>query len=380
MSSCSFSPSLCHIDLGCLGRNFKKLGAPEALLPVIKSDAYGHGLMPVARTLDKCGCVNFAVGTVDEGVLLRKSGFSQRIVPLLGALTAEEWRKSYQYKLLTPVIDQESLKTAAHICPSHSVFPIAIALNTGMGRLGFAQDDMPDLIEGLHRYPNLKPELVFSHYACADMPEEEIYTHAQTERFLSMTNALRAFYPDLIRSLNNSAALLNDRASQWELSRPGICLYGGNPFFGTTQADQVPNFEWAMSVSAPILQVRKLKMGQSVSYGRIFTAPHAMTVAVIGIGYATGFARALSNKADVLIAGRRCAQIGRVCMGMIMADVTPLKTIEPGDLAWIMGGDAYLGERAITADELASEIGTISYELLCLFGATNERVYHGADF
>ena len=375
MSSCTFSPSLCHIDLGCLGRNFKKLGQPETLLPVIKADAYGHGLLPVARMLDKCGCLNFAVGTVPEGCMLRKSGFSQRIVPLQGALNSEEWRQSYHYKITTPIVDLPSLKAAAAICPSHSVLPIAIALNTGMGRLGFAQEDLPDLLEGLHRHPNLKPELVFSHYACADMPDEAIYTHAQSERFLSMTNALRAFYPDLIRSMDNSAACLHDGPSPFELSRPGISLYGGNPFFGTSLAQKGQGFEWVMSVSAPILQVRKLKPGQSVSYGRIFTAPHNMTIAVIGIGYANGFARALSNKADVLIAGRRCPQIGRVCMGMIMADISRLKSVEPGDLAWILGGSGFLGEPPITADELASEIGTISYELLCLFGSTNERIY-----
>ena len=376
MSSCTFSPSRCHIDLDCLARNFKKMGEPNKLLPVIKADAYGHGLMAVARILDKCGCLNFAVGTVDEAVMLREAGFSQRIVPLMGAISNDEWRKSYEYRITTPIVDSHSLKVALSACPSNATLPIAIALNTGMGRLGFSREDLPDLIEGLHRNSNLKPELVFSHYACADMPEEEIYTHGQYERFLDMTNALRAFYPDLLRSLNNSAAFLHDGASQWELSRPGISLYGGNPFFGTSKTSLGANFEWVMSVSAPIVQVHRLKCGQSVSYGRIFTASHDMTVAVLGIGYANGFARALSNKADVLIAGRRCPQIGRVCMGMILVDVSRIKTVEPGDLAWILGGEAYLGERAITADELASEMGTISYELLCLFGATNERVYH----
>ncbi|MBO4336306.1 MAG: alanine racemase [Desulfovibrio sp.] len=376
MSECYFSPSCCHIDLGALTRNFFRMGDPSGLLPVIKSDAYGHGLMPVARTLDKAGAQHFAVGCVSEGCALRKAGFHQQIVPLLGAQTQEDWNLSFAYHLTTPILDMESLKLAALACPDHRVFPVAIACNTGMGRLGFSAHEMPDLIEGLRRHPMLKPVLALSHLACADMPEETIYTLAQQERFRSMTNALRAFFPNLARSLNNSAGLQNLPDSRFELCRPGITLYGGNPFAGTAWEAKASDFEWVMSVSAPVLQVRHLKAGQSISYGRIFTAPQDMTIAVIGIGYASGFNRALSNCSDLLINGRRCPQIGRVCMGMIMADVSRLGATEVGDLAWVIGGEPEPGQRVITAQELATELGTISYEVLCLFGMTNRRIYH----
>ncbi|MBQ7617400.1 MAG: alanine racemase [Desulfovibrio sp.] len=375
MNACVFSPSVCQIDLGALTRNFFRMGDPANLLPVIKSDAYGHGLVPVARVLDKAGALQFAVGTVSEGQLLRNLGFRQKIVPLLGAQTQEEWNISYALQLLTPVLDLESLKMAAQACPAHQTFPVAIACNTGMNRLGFAAEDMPELIEGLRRYPMLRPAFAFSHFACADLPDEMSYTAAQYERFRSMTNALKAFFPELVRSLNNSAGLQNFPESVCELSRPGITLYGGNPFAGTAWESKGDEFEWVMSVKAPVLQVRRLKAGQSVSYGRIFTAPQDMTIAIVGIGYATGFSRALSNRTDLLINGRRCPQVGRVCMGMIMADVSNLGAVEVGDLAWVMGGKPEPGQRAITAQELADELGTISYEILCLFGATNQRVY-----
>ncbi|MCR4666498.1 MAG: alanine racemase [Desulfovibrio sp.] len=375
MDECYFSPSCCHIDLAALTRNFFRMGDPSTLMPVIKSDAYGHGLLPVARALDKAGALHFAVGTVSEGALLRNVGFHQQIVPLLGVVSQDEWNASFALKLTTPILDVKSMQMAAHACPDHEIFPVAVALNTGMGRLGFSVDDMPDLIEGLHRYPMLKPVVAFSHYACADIPEESSYTLAQQERFKSMTNALRAFFPDLSRSLNNSAGLQVFGEGAFDLSRPGITLYGGNPFVGTPWESKGSDFEWVMSVSAPILQVHALKGGESVSYGRCFTAPHDMTIAILAMGYATGFPRSLSNRADVLINGRRCPQIGRVCMGMIACDVSQLGSAEAGDLGWIMGGNPDPGQRAVTADELAKELDTISYEVLCHFGATNRRVY-----
>ena len=313
---------------------------------------------------------------MSEACALRKAGFHQKIVPLLGAQTLDEWTLSFALHITTPVVDMDSLKRAAHCCPDHMTFPIAIACNTGMGRLGFSVEDMPDLLEALHRYPMLVPELAFSHLACADMPSEEAYTFAQEERFVSMTNALRAFFPDLSRSLCNSAAYASAGEDRFELARPGITLYGGNPFVGTPYADKASDFEWVMSVCAPILQVRALRSGESVSYGRTFTATHDMKAAVIGIGYASGFDRGLSNACDVLIHGRRCPQIGRVCMGMIMADVTGVGAVEPGDLAWILGGDPQPGQRIITAQEMADALGTISYEVLCRFGMSNQRIYH----
>lgn len=352
------------------------MGDPAELLPVIKSDAYGHGLMPCARALDKAGAINFAVGTVSEGKALRLAGFHQHIVPLLGAGSLDDWLVSFSLGLTTPIVDMESLKMAAHTCPDHETMGVAIALNSGMGRLGFSEADMPDLIEGLRRYPMLKPELVFSHFACADMPEETEYTAAQHDRFSGMAKALRAFFPSLVTSLNNSAGMQTYPHTANELLRPGITLYGGNPFHGTPWASKASGFEWVMSVSAPILQIRRLQAGESTSYGRLFTAPHPMTIAVLGIGYASGFARALSNMCDVLIKGRRCPQIGRVCMGMIMVDISAIAGVEVGDLAWILGGDPLPGQRSVNADEMADALGTISYEVLCRFGMSNQRIYH----
>lgn len=179
----------------------------------------------------------------------------------------------------------------------------------------------------------------------------------------------------MARSLGNSAGALGLPETRLEACRPGLALYGGNPFAGTVWESRGSGLEWVMSVSSPILQVRRLKAGQSISYGRLFTAPAPMTVAVVAAGYATGYARSLSNRMDVLIHGRRAPQVGRICMSMLMADVSSLPETRAGDTAWLLGGAAAPGQRPVSAQEMADELGTVPYEILCLMGSVNPRVY-----
>lgn len=375
MSHCTFTPSRCHIDLAALRRNFARLGDPASIMPVIKSDAYGHGLLPVARTLDQAGAQRFAVGTVTEGVALRKAGLRQMVVPLLGALTNEDWRAAVTYGLTPLVADFEDLeKAAAHRFAGRPLH-LALKCETGMSRLGFTAEELPHVLESLRGHPGLEPVLALSHLACADMPGDLDYTTAQLERFTAMCEALREAFPGLDRSLANSAGALGLPETRLEACRPGLALYGGNPFAGTVWEERGSGLEWVMSVSAPVVQVRRLKAGQSVSYGRIFTAPAPMTVAVAAAGYATGFARNLSNRTDALVHGRRAPQVGRVCMSMLMLDVSALPQTRAGDTVWLLGGPAAPGERPVSAQEMADALGTIPYELLCIMGAANPREY-----
>lgn len=376
MEKLSFTPSRCHINLSALTRNFARLGSAGHLMPVIKADAYGHGMLPVAHALDKAGARHFAVGTVDEALTLREQGFEQNLVPLLGALTPEEWRKSQAANLTVPVGNLDDIMIAASACPQHGTQRIAVKCDTGMSRLGFGPKELPAAIERIKRFPRLRPVLALSHLACADMPEEMPYTLAQTERFASMGETLVDAFPEMLRSLGNSAALLQLPESRMELCRPGIALYGGNPFHNTDWQHIGQNLEWVMEVSAPIINIHKLRAGRSISYGRTYTALEDMTIAVVGIGYANGMARALSNHCDLLVNGRRCPQVGRICMSMLMLDVSHLRHVEIGDEAWVLGGEAEPGQRPVTAQELADELGTIPYEVLCLMGATNPRIYH----
>lgn len=375
--SCTFTPAFCRIDLAAIRRNFRRMGSPTELMPVIKSDAYGHGLLPVARALAGEGALRFAVGTADEGLELRRAGLGQEIVPLMGCLTHDDWHAAAACGL-TPLIacfdDIAAAAAAATACGARRL-PVALKCDTGMGRLGFTPDDAPVLAERLRAHPVLAPRLALSHLSSVDMPEEDAYTEMQTLRFERFLTGLRTAFPDILPSLGNSAATLGPARGRSGICRPGLALYGGDPFAGTGREAANGSLEWAMSVAAPILAVHPLRAGESLSYGRIFTAPRDMRVAVAAAGYATGYARALSGRVSLVVHGRRVAQVGRICMSMLMLDVSGLPQTAPGDLAWALGGPVEPGERPVDAQELARLLDTIPYEILCLMGALNPRVY-----
>ena len=373
--SCTFTPSRCHIRLGALVRNFSRMGRPDRLMPVIKSDAYGHGMTEAAHALDAAGARHFAVGTVAEGICLRQDGLAQTILPLLGCQNDEDWQQANACGLTPLITGFEALEKAAALSSPADPWGVAIKLDTGMSRLGFSAEDIPALLERLRACPGLKPSLAVSHFPCADMPEQEGFTRRQLEKFTAMTDSLRAAYPSLKRSLANSAGTMGWPESRFELCRPGFSLYGGNPFRGTAWEGRGAGLEPVMEVSAPLLQVRHLKPGEGISYGQTFIAPREMSVAVVGAGYATGYPRGASGRIHVLVNGRRAPQVGRICMGMFMIDVTGLPA-HAGDLAWLLGGPAAPGETPVSIDELAEACGGFSYELLCLLGQGSPRVYH----
>lgn len=373
--SCTFTPSRCHIRLGALARNFSRMGRPDRLMPVIKSNAYGHGMVEVAHALDAAGARHFAVGTVAEGARLRQDGLAQAIVPLLGCQNDEDWRQACARGLTPLITGFEALEKAAALSSSRDPWRVAIKLDTGMSRLGFNAQDIPALLEHLRTRPGIRPAMAISHFPCADMPEQEAFTRAQLEKFTAMTDSLRAAYPELKRSLANSAGTLGWPESRFELCRPGYSLYGGNPFLGTAWEERGAGLEPVMEVSAPLLLVRHLRAGEGISYGQTFIAPQNMSVAVVGAGYATGYPRAASGRIHVLVNGRRAPQVGRICMGMFMIDVTGLH-VHPGDTAWLLGGPAMPGETPVSIDELARACDGFAYELLCLLGLGSPRLYH----
>ena len=371
----AFSPAQVHIDLGCIRRNLHRLGvAPQAVMPVVKSDAYGHGLLPVARALGEEGVTHLAVGTVDEGVYLRQAGMGQRVVSLLGASGKDELTRAVKYGI-TPLIHSLELLTQAAHLTGHAGRPLAIALKceTGMARLGIEPQHLPAALEILRAAPGLRVDLALSHFACADMPEHDALTRHQGTIFSAMSATIADAFPSVRRTLCNSPGALAYRDLAGDLLRPGQALYGCNPLHATDWEHLGADLEPAMSVCAPILQVHGVLPGQSVSYGAIFVAQRPMRLAVIGIGYADGFPRRSSNRGEVMICGHRAPVCGRVCMGMFMADVTdiPAHLVHSGEMAWIAGGPY---PNAVSLQEVADLWGTIPYEVQCSLGR-NTRVY-----
>lgn len=368
-----YTPAVCRVNLGAIKRNFRKLGDPSRLAPVVKSDAYGHGLSRVAKALSEVGARHFAVGVAAEGEELRDGGFTQAIYLLLGCQTREDWEKAASLGLTPFVGSIAELRAAETTARDLGVenFAVALKCDTGMSRLGFSPSETAEALAEARSLKRVKPTLLASHLASAEDAEEENFTRSQFAAFEKFYEALRGVWPDLRRSLANSAAYQAFPEARHDLSRPGFSLYGGDPFDGARPETQ--NFEWAMSLGAPVLAVRDLAPGQSVSYGRLYKATRPTRVAAVACGYANGLPRRLSGRFEVTVNGGRARQIGAVCMSMSLIDVTDLPETKPGDWVWIMGGPK--GTKTNDVVDLARLYDAIPYEILCLFGSINPREY-----
>ena len=374
---------IARISLENLRHNWRYLAArAKQLSPmaVIKADAYGHGLEPVARALVNDGCRTLAVGGVETGVLLRRalaaSGITDvAILPLLGVLGPENAASAIEHNLIPMVLSAEGASWVSKAWSGAEPLPVAVKVETGMSRLGVRAEETRELVAALRSFSNLRPALLLSHFAVADEPARDEFSALQVERFLDAYAALREFWPDIAASLGNSAGYLAQdtllAALPSHIGRPGYALYGGNPFAGTDRANLGAGLLPVMEVAAPVMGVHSLRGGQAVSYGCTFTAERDMRIAVVGAGYADGFSRSLSGRGHVCIRGRRCAVIGRVCMQMHVVDISRVPDVMAGDAAYLLGGE---GPEAVSMADIARDWGTIPYEVFCLLGR-NTRVY-----
>ena len=368
--------ALCSIaiDFEAIRKNYHLLTAHKStLMPVVKSDAYGHGFIEVSEVLQEEGVNYFAVGTVTEGILLRRAGISGTIVPLLGCTKAEEYELCSRHKITTVVHNKESLEASL----AHNM-DIAIKVDTGMGRLGFRPKDMEWVAKELQG-KKTKPSIMLSHFSSSDSIEDDDYTQTQSVRMNVATNILKNTYPDMLTSLGNSATILAFPELSGDIPRPGILIYGGNPFYNTKREYLAADFEPVMSLTAPVLSVHKLSEGDSLSYGKSFTAKRDSVIAWVAMGYADGYRRNSATNDEngrggtqIVIHNMRCPVIGRITMQMTAVDVTDLikkHEVKAGDTACLLNGC----ENGIKLDELALWWGTIPYEVTTSLG---KNLYH----
>ncbi len=368
------SSALITIHLENLRHNVRTLlGRHPLLMPVIKADAYGHGVVPVARVLAEEGIAHMAVGSVGEGALLRQEGHGAFLLALLGLAREEDAAMAASYGITPLIHNREGLKKLlfqSHLSGRQAPQGVAIKFDTGMARLGFMVEEAAELADYLRTLPEVKPVLVMSHLAASDDPALDDFTHEQARRFQQAVEAMRAVFPDIKTSLTNSPGLLAWPSYAGDLARPGVTLYGANPLHGTDRARLGTGLLPVMEMTAPVLSVHPVPKGASVSYGCLFHAQSDLRVAVVGAGYADGYPRALSMRGSVLIRGQRAPILGRICMQMCIADVTHISDVAPGDTAYLLGGS---GPQAIRPEELAEWWGTIPYEVFCSLGR-NSRV------
>lgn len=371
-----------EIDLDAVACNFRTVKsaahAGTKVCCVIKADAYGHGAVRIAREYEALGADWFAVSNLEEALQLRLSGITRPIL-VLGFTPAEEARSLAEHNISQCVYSSDYARALSHYATEAGAeVKIHAKIDTGMSRLGFTFQDIARDEEAIKQVkdactlPGLYPEGIFTHFAVSDGGKDgDAFTMRQFGCFKEMIEALlREGINFEVRHCANSAAIFDYPLSHLDMVRAGVVIYGLYP---SAELRNRPALFPTLSLYSVVSHVKTLKSGATVSYGRDFTATRDMKVATIPIGYADGYPRCLSpGGAQVLIHGKRCPILGRICMDQLMADVSELEDVKIDDLVTLIGKD---GEEEITADELAAKEGTINYEVICAISKRVPRVY-----
>jgi alanine racemase len=371
-------PTQAIVDLDAMLHNLERLrehlkGKTE-IMAVVKANAYGHGAVPVAKALSAAGVRAFGVAFVDEGIELRRAGIQEPIL-VMGGFVSEQVAALVGHRLTPVVFHRDQIEwLAAEVGKTRpsSGIPVHVKIDTGMGRLGLHPHEVPAFVQNLLGKKGLVLEGLMSHFADEDLADTQV-AQEQIALFLKAHEKLKGHgiaVPQL--HIANSAALLSFERSWLSWVRPGITLYG---YFPSRKLEQTLPLKPVLTLAARITHLRTVPAGTTISYGRTFTTRRESRIAVLPIGYADGYPRALSNRGTVLVRGRRTPIVGRVCMDMLMVDVTEVPEAALADEAVLIGRQ---GREAITAAELADQTGTIPYEILSVIGVRIPRIYRGA--
>ncbi len=369
-------PVWAEIDLGAIANNIREIRRvtrPQAkVMAVVKANAYGHGAREVSNVALKNGADWLGVALLQEAVQLRDAGFSVPIL-ILGYTSLDQLKSVVDYELRQTIYSLEQAKALSAAAVKAGKEALAhVKIDTGMGRIGLLpeQATVQRILE-MVRLPGLELEGIYTHFAVADAADKA-YTQNQFQRFLRVLEQLKnkgLEFP--VRHAANSAAVIDLPETHLDIVRPGLIIYGMYPS-REVKREKI-KLQQAMSLKAEISHVKKVGPGTAISYGCTYVTKNDAVIASLPLGYADGYTRFLSNKAEVLIKGQRVPLVGRVCMDQCMVDVTGLKPeVSMGDEAVLLGGQQ---EQFISVDELAEKIGTINYEVVCMVSCRVPRVY-----
>ncbi len=359
-------PTSATIDLDALTRNVGRVRSslkPGCMvLAAVKGDAYGHGAVRCAKVLETAGVEWFGVALVEEGIELREAGIAASILCLGGAgPMGADAAVAYG---LTPLISDlgEAARLNAAAKTAGTRINVHVKVDTGMGRLGVPLHHWPLFLDRIADMDRVSIEGVASHFSESEHPEGSVTTLEQARKFNeALETARRRGVEPAIRHIANSGAILQHPEQALDMVRPGLLLYGYDPGFPTPRIPVEP----VMSLTTQVLVVRDLPVGVGVSYGGNFVTRRPSRVATLPVGYADGYSRAMSGRAQVLVHGVRAPVLGRICMDMCMVDVTDVpERVQVGDTVVLVGHD---GDSSITAYDLAEWASTIPYEILTGF-------------
>ncbi|MCW3159159.1 alanine racemase [Micropruina sonneratiae] len=342
------------------------------VLAAVKADAYGHGAVAVASMIERTGAADWlGVATVGEGLELRGAGVRLPILKLSPVREDDDVEAALAADLTLSVVDDASADQVAAAMRRLGLSDVAVHLkvDTGMRRVGVEPEDAPALA-GRIAASGLRLQGLFSHLPISDNPAGAAFTREQIERFAGTAAAVEdAVGPVELKHLANSGAVLGHPAAWFDLVRPGIMIYGSLP---DPEAEPTVPLRPALQWRTAVTFVKRVEAGETVSYGRTWTAPRDTWIATIPVGYGDGYSRLLSNRGRVLIGGRSHPIAGRVCMDQTMVDLGPETSVRVGDEVVLVGRS---GEEEITATELADLMGTIPYEVTCLITPRVTRDY-----
>lgn len=366
-----FRPTWAEVDLSAIEYNFRQVQrltrSKTKILVALKADAYGHGAIKVAERLARCGADYFGVATVQEAIELREHHIRTPVL-LLTSASADDVDVFLKYTITPTVADRRTaIALNTLLQQRRKKMPVHLKIDTGMGRIGVWHKEAFDFVQCLWRLPHIVVEGIYTHLPSAD--EDERFTCAQLNVFRDFISALEERGIAIsLKHVANSAALMRYPQSFFNLVRPGIMIYG---LYADAHARRFIRLKPALSFKTRITYLKEVGAGRPISYGRTFTTKKHARIATLPVGYADGYNRLLSNRAAVLIEGKRCPVVGRVCMDHTMVDVT--------NTSAHVGSEVVLIGRqkgaSIGAEEIATLCSTISYEVVCWISKRVPRLY-----
>lgn len=376
-----YRPTRAEVSLDALGSNIRAFrhSVPDGmkLMASVKANAYGHGLVPISREAEACGADYLGVAFLDEAIQIRQAGIKTPIL-VLGYVPPQGLAIARSLDIAIALFRDDVLEAARSLPADSSKLKVHIKLDTGMGRLGVLADGSGDamrFIEAALRVPQLQVEGLFTHFAKAD-EADKTYTNLQHERFSLIVNEIRSrsLPIEILHSANTGAGIDTPELGGGML-RLGIGMYGLYP---SAEVDHSRvKLRPVMSLKTEIVMVKELREEWGISYGTRYFAGAGDRIGTLPIGYADGFSRMLTDKAHVLVRGQRVPVIGTICMDQCMialgaADAAGSAPVAPGEEAVLFGSQH---GAVITAEEVAAQLGTIPYELICMLAARVPRVY-----
>ena len=363
------------VNLDAVASNMRSmrdnLPASTLIMGSVKADGYGHGSVPVAKTIEPY-VFGYAVATIDEGIILRRHGINKTIL-ILGVTHESRYEDLLRYDIRTAMFQYEKAKKLSDLALKQGKKAVVhLALDTGMSRIGMKADrEHAKEAAAIAALEGIEVEGLFTHFARADETDKSAYEeqYRRYKEFLGYLKELGVKIP--IRHCSNSAGIVESlESNHMDMVRAGIAIYGMYP------SDEVDHnsvkLTPAMEIKSCITYIKEIEAGTAVSYGGTFVADHTMKVATIPVGYGDGYVRSLSGKGDVLIHGKRAAILGRICMDQFMVDVTDIPDVQEDDEVTLLGSD---GAECITMEELLEKSGGVHHEMTCDNGKRIPRVY-----